>query len=78
MKNRSRAHRLRSISLSLSRDWLYYTRETIREIVLLSTSDFYLGKWILFHFEKLSESVIDVVVVVGDSRERRDHRRIVG
>jgi len=59
MKNRSRVHR--------SRDWLYYTRETTRKIVLLSASDSTLENG--FYFISKAQRIVVVVIVVGDARD---------
>lgn len=53
MKNRSKARRAH-------RDWLYYTRETTRWIVLLFASDSTLGNGESTSFRKAQRIVVDV------------------
>jgi len=71
MKNRSKAHRLRS------RDWLYYTRETIHARLYYCPRRILPWKMDSILFRKAQRIIVDMVIV-DDSRERRDHCRIVG
>lgn len=62
MKNRSKAHHSRS------RDWLYYTRETTREISYYYPRRILPWKMDSISFRKAQRIVVDVAIV-GDSRE---------